>query len=87
MRIAESLKNGLSVDKIYKLTGIDQWFLYRIKNIVDAEKEFVSGNFGVIPRSAADEESVKHAEKPSVNRSLRSSDALVGRDSAMNIAA
>lgn len=36
--IAESLKNGMSVEKIYQLTGIDKWFLYRIKNIVEAER-------------------------------------------------
>lgn len=38
--IAESMKQGMGVGKIHKLTGIDPWFLYRIKNIVDAEKEF-----------------------------------------------
>jgi len=30
---------GLSVEEIYKLTGIDPWFLYRIENIVIHEKE------------------------------------------------
>lgn len=37
--IASVLKKGLSVDKVYKQTGIDPWFLNRIKNIVDAERE------------------------------------------------
>lgn len=37
--IAEALKKGVSIKTIYKLTGIDPWFIYRIKNIVDAEKE------------------------------------------------
>lgn len=35
--ISNAFKLGLSVDEIYKLTGIDPWFLYRIKNIVDTE--------------------------------------------------
>ena len=35
--IAEALKKKVSVKKIYALTGIDPWFLYRIKNIVDEE--------------------------------------------------
>ncbi len=36
--IAASLKINTPVNKIHKLTGIDSWFLYRIKNIVDSEK-------------------------------------------------
>ncbi|OGH23589.1 MAG: carbamoyl phosphate synthase large subunit [Candidatus Levybacteria bacterium RIFCSPHIGHO2_01_FULL_42_15] len=37
--IAKAIKNGLSVQKIYSFTGIDPWFLYRIKHIVDQEKK------------------------------------------------
>ena len=39
--IAESIKRGVKIDKIYKITGIDPWFLHRIKNIVDTEKKFL----------------------------------------------
>ena len=39
--IAESLKNGLSVKKIHQITGIDLWFLYRLANIVNLEKDFL----------------------------------------------
>ncbi len=39
--IAAGLKRNFSLDKIYEVTGIDRWFLYRIKNIVDAEDELV----------------------------------------------
>jgi carbamoyl-phosphate synthase large subunit len=35
--IAAALQKEVSVEKIYELTGIDPWFLYRIKNIVDIE--------------------------------------------------
>ncbi len=38
--IALSMKNGLSVDYIHMITGIDKWFLYRILAIVLAEKNF-----------------------------------------------
>lgn len=38
--IAESLKRGVGVEEIHKITGIDLWFLYRIKNIVDLGKKF-----------------------------------------------
>ena len=37
--IAEAIKKDYSIDKIYSLTKIDKWFLYKIKNIVDTEKE------------------------------------------------
>ena len=36
--IALAIEKGVSVKKIYDLTGIDTWFLYRIKNIVLEEK-------------------------------------------------
>lgn len=39
--IAESMKKGVSVEAIHKETGVDPWFLYRLENIVRAEKAFV----------------------------------------------
>ena len=36
--ICESMKSGMTVDAIRKLTGIDRWFLYRLEAIVKAEK-------------------------------------------------
>ncbi len=39
--IAEAMSAGFSVSKIYRLTGIDPWFLHRIKNIVSAQKILV----------------------------------------------
>ena len=37
--ISEALKRGVSISKIYKLTGIDPWFLSGINTIVEAEKD------------------------------------------------
>lgn len=37
--IVEALRQGISIEKIYELSGIDPWFLSRIKNIVEAEKD------------------------------------------------
>lgn len=37
--IAGALKKNFSVLRINKLTGIDPWFLYRIKNIIDEENK------------------------------------------------
>jgi carbamoyl-phosphate synthase large subunit len=36
-RIVDAIKMGIPISKIYKLTGIDPWFLYKIKNIIDME--------------------------------------------------
>ncbi|UCH72404.1 MAG: carbamoyl-phosphate synthase (glutamine-hydrolyzing) large subunit, partial [Thermoplasmatales archaeon] len=32
--IAEAIKQGYSIEKIYNLSGVDPWFLYKIRNIV-----------------------------------------------------
>ena len=37
--ISEALSRNFSVEEIYKLTGIDPWFIYRIKNIVTIENK------------------------------------------------
>ncbi|MFA6257091.1 MAG: carbamoyl-phosphate synthase (glutamine-hydrolyzing) large subunit [Candidatus Paceibacterota bacterium] len=39
--VAEALKTGKTVEQIYKITGIDPWFLYRIQNIINVEKKFL----------------------------------------------
>jgi len=36
--IVEALKKGVTIDEVYRLTGIDRWFLHCIKNIVDLER-------------------------------------------------
>lgn len=37
--ITEALSRGISVDLIYKLSGVDEWFLEGLKRITEAEKE------------------------------------------------
>ncbi len=37
--VAEALRMRIKVEEIYKMTGIDPWFLHRIKNIVEAEEK------------------------------------------------
>jgi carbamoyl-phosphate synthase large subunit len=37
--IAEALEKGMSVDRIYELTKIDRWFLYKLKNIINIKDE------------------------------------------------
>lgn len=35
----EAIKRGYSIDRIYHLSKIDKWFLYKIKNIIKTEKK------------------------------------------------
>ncbi len=37
--IANALKHGYTVDRIYELTRIDKWFLYKLENIIRLEHE------------------------------------------------
>ena len=39
--LASAISRGTAIDSIYKITGIDPWFLHRIKNIVQLEKKFL----------------------------------------------
>ena len=41
--LAEAFLIEMTVEEIYTLTGIDPWFLFRIKNIVDCEKSLKMG--------------------------------------------
>ncbi|MBN1561895.1 carbamoyl-phosphate synthase (glutamine-hydrolyzing) large subunit [candidate division KSB1 bacterium] len=40
--IPAALKSGMTVDDIHRLSYIDKWFLYKIKNIVDIEEQLVT---------------------------------------------
>lgn len=48
--VAEAIKKGISIDEIYGLSKIDKWFLYRMKNITDTEKEISRYNQMNLPR-------------------------------------
>jgi len=37
-KIVKAMKMGMSIREIYRLSGIDPWFLYKIKNIINMEK-------------------------------------------------
>jgi carbamoyl-phosphate synthase large subunit len=38
-KIVKALKQGISVDEIFQLTGIDRWFLYKMLHIIEIEKK------------------------------------------------
>ena len=45
-----ALQAGLSIDRIYELTDIDKWFLYKLKNILDVAAKLQVYANGVCPR-------------------------------------
>ncbi len=38
-RIGEAIKRGITIEEIYRLTRVDKWFLYKLKNIIDIERQ------------------------------------------------
>jgi carbamoyl-phosphate synthase large subunit len=38
-RLVEAIKIGISLDEIYRLSRIDKWFLFKVKNIIDIERQ------------------------------------------------
>jgi carbamoyl-phosphate synthase large subunit len=38
-KIAKAIKFGMPIDEIHSLTGVDKWFLYKFRRIVEMEKE------------------------------------------------
>ena len=42
--IAEALEKNISIDRIYELTKIDKWFLYKLRNIIDIKNQLCEYN-------------------------------------------
>jgi len=38
-KIVKAIKCGISLNEIYRLSGIDKWFLYKFRNIIEMEKK------------------------------------------------
>jgi len=45
-KIVKALKMGITIEEIYNLSGVDPFFLYKIKNIIDVERQLCSLNLG-----------------------------------------
>lgn len=45
--IIKAIKSGISMDRINKLSSIDPWFLFKIKNVVDKELQLRRSNFDI----------------------------------------
>ncbi|MDR2150095.1 MAG: carbamoyl-phosphate synthase (glutamine-hydrolyzing) large subunit [Spirochaetaceae bacterium] len=46
-----ALQEGWSVEKIYRLTKIDKWFLYKILNVLRVEKELAKNKSAVLTKA------------------------------------
>ena len=38
-RLGEAIKKGIPIEEIYRLSRVDKWFLYKLKNIIDLEHQ------------------------------------------------
>ncbi len=47
--LARAIRQKIPIEKIYQLSGIDPWFLYRIKNIVDEETKVSEARCRLVP--------------------------------------
>jgi len=47
--IVESIKQGFTIDEIYNLSNVNPWFLYKIKNVVEIEKQLKKYKLQKIP--------------------------------------
>ena len=48
--ITEAIKQGYTIEEIYKLSNVDPWFLYKIKNIIDIEKDLSKYKIQSLPK-------------------------------------
>ncbi|MBQ1895302.1 MAG: carbamoyl-phosphate synthase large subunit, partial [Clostridia bacterium] len=51
--VAELLRRGTAVDEVFTATGIDRFFIRKIRNIVEAEKEVAASTFDTAVLKAA----------------------------------
>jgi carbamoyl-phosphate synthase large subunit len=47
--IVEAIKKGLSIERIHQLSHIDKWFLYKIANVIEIEKELSQHSLSNLP--------------------------------------
>ena len=58
-KIVKALKMGISIEEIYRLSGVDPFFLHKIKNIIDMETELRTLNL----RDSSAVETVREAKR------------------------
>jgi carbamoyl-phosphate synthase large subunit len=51
LAIVGAIKQGYSIEEIYKLSSVNPWFLYKIRNIVEIEEKIKKYSLQKIPKS------------------------------------
>ncbi|WP_163340188.1 carbamoyl-phosphate synthase large subunit [Desulfopila sp. IMCC35008] len=49
--VYEALKRGMDIQEMFRLTGIDPWFLYNLNQIVETEEEIIQRGFQGLDKS------------------------------------
>ena len=65
--IAQAFRDGMSVDQVFDLCYIDQWFLYQIKEIVDCELSIKNKSLDTIQSNIKDLKSFGFSDKRLAN--------------------
>jgi carbamoyl-phosphate synthase large subunit len=78
--IAEAMRRGFSIERIYELTKVDRWFLYKIKNIVEIEKLLEEYTIQNLPTSLMREAKVKGFSDLQIARAIHSTEMEVRKN-------
>ncbi|OGH92680.1 MAG: carbamoyl phosphate synthase large subunit [Candidatus Magasanikbacteria bacterium RIFOXYD1_FULL_40_23] len=47
--IVQAIKSGYSIEKVHELSKVDNWFLHKLKNIIDLESKLKNYNLETLP--------------------------------------
>ncbi|PCI29577.1 MAG: carbamoyl phosphate synthase large subunit [SAR324 cluster bacterium] len=75
--VASALKQGMSVDELYKHTDIDPWFLHKLANIVRVEGLVGEYSGGNCPRHVMDEAKRVGFSDPQLGKLLGTTERIV----------
>jgi len=75
--IVEAMKKGYSIEKIYELSKVNPWFLHKIKNIVEIEKQLKHYTLSNIPTDLLKEAKQKGFSDLQIALILKSSEPEV----------
>ncbi len=77
MAIAEAIHQGFSLDRIHQLTKVDNWFLSKIRNIVEIKQRLDEQTMGVLPADLLREAKQKGFSDRQIATSIGSSEKEV----------
>ena len=75
--IAEAIRKKYPIDKIYRLSKVNPWFLYKIKNIVEIEKKLKRYNLKTLPSSLLKEAKEKGFSDQQIAILVKSNEMVV----------